>query len=467
MTVDSTSVRNFIPGEGYDITGEAYDTLAYSLTKNLQSLEITEYKLNTSNVYEKTSGINPKPILFTTGNNWKAHVPFGEVVDGTYKYEIVAKDSVGNPTSWSKDGIKVDTVKPVVKIESPSTSGYSANNTITFKGFIGEENKDTCTATLQKWNGTAWKNVTNGNYDLNVDSGITDPAQTNWSQKIYDLENAKYRLYVKAVDQARNEKEAYSDEVTVDTTFPSSTISGTNLVKDNGVALSETENINTTQGEIIYYAKEAASGAAYTISGTVTEEHFDSSKITLKVKKGDGESTDITSNLTWADKKWSYSFTSTATDGKDDGAYKYTLSVTDLANNRTDYTVNVTYDTQKPTLTIDEPVQNGFSASTPIAANGSIRDAGIGLKEFKYSTDNGTNWKDWKDSGNKTIDRKASSWQMNFAPTTQGEIKLIMKAVDYLGHEFVTEERRFSFDEEPPHVTASSNAVNGDRKSVV
>lgn len=450
LTVDSSSVRNFIPTAGYDITGTAYDTLAYSLTQNLQSLEITEYKLNASNVYEKTSGTNPKPITFTTGNNWSAHVPFGTLDEGTYKYEIKAKDSVGNTVSWVKDGIKVDTIAPTVTIVNPSA--YSANNTITFRGFIGEENKDTCTATLQKWNGTAWENVENGEYELNVDSSITDETQTNWSQKIYDLENAKYRLYVKAVDQARNEGEAYTTGVTVDTTFPTSTIFGTNFVKDNGDALSDTENINT-QGETIYYAKEVASGAAYTISGTVTEEHFDSSKITLKVKKDDGAVE--TKDLTWTDKTWSYSFTSTATDGSDDGAYKYTLSVTDLANNRTDYTINVTYDTQKPTLVISEPVQNGFSGSTPITANGSIRDSGIGLKEFKYTTDNGSTWTDWTDTNGGTIERRASSWTMNFTPDSEGAIELKMKAKDYLGHEFTTEARRFSFDSNPPGLTVN------------
>lgn len=437
LSINSSSVRNFIPTGGYDITGTASDTLG------LASLVIKErFMESNASTYGEYS--SPVPIT-VTGTSWSAHIPFNStnLIDGTYSYMIIATDSVGNTVSWSKDGIKVDTTAPEVIIEKPDE--YWHSDSYEFKGFIGEKNKDSCKATLQKMNTSSqWEDIANTTVDLSVDSSITNNTDINWQQKFFDLSDIKYRVKIEAVDQANNSTTDYSDPVIIDTTAPKTSVKGTSLYKDDGTVLNTSTDISEDD-DPIFYAK-----SGFTLSGTITEENFNKSLITFKEKKDDNSP--VTKDLTWNGKNWSYNFTSSATNGRDDGTYKYTLTVIDKASNRKEYVINVTYDTQAPTLTIDEPGNNDKFATASIPARGNIKDAGIGLSEFKYSVKDGAEGT-WE---NYPIAKNASSWSQTFTPTDEGELKLKMKAKDLLGHEVITDTVRFSYDKEPPHVISNS-----------
>lgn len=501
LTVDTSTVRAFIPSSGYDIKGRAKDTY------NLESVVFTEdyegdVKTYTFNPADNTTGID-------ADGNWIQHIPLHSLTDGIYVFKVDAKDSVGNITSWTSDNIQVDTVDPEIHITKPGdTNGFSKANTNTFTGYIYEKNLDEARIYLQKKDGDTWTDVSNEQLSV-TSSGVEYSAgATNWTAKFYEMADGEYRVYVVATDKAQNTK-TYGKEpgeeqiLKVDGTAPTTSVfSGTctnrqsGLYTEDGVKLDVSKDIITTYGnEHTFYSTQAvytgAGASLFELKGTANDVGgFD--KISLEVRKDNQKYENIKTNgqatITEGASATNctiqvggaytnciaYNYDAAGNwiiasafkqDGTDDGTYRYVLTLRDKAGNvSSDYVFTVIVDTKKPTLTVEEPVEDAQYTTNDFTIRGSVRDEGIGLKLLRYSFDDGTTW------ANLPVDRKATGWTISAKDyiSTEGTTKFVIKACDYFAtgtdddamcadtnHGVKTATRSFYYDKNPPALTVT------------
>ncbi|MBR3645915.1 MAG: hypothetical protein IKN54_05810, partial [Lachnospiraceae bacterium] len=109
------------------------------------------------------------------------------------------------------------------------------------------------------------------------------------------------------------------------------------------------------------------------------------------------------------------------------------------------YSATVVYDTIAPVLGIEVPVQNMAYRDIP-PASGSVSDAGIGIEEIKWSSDNST----WSDDITMTT---ATTWSADIGTMdSEGPVTLYVKAKDKFGRE-TSESVNFSYDLYNPQLT--------------
>lgn len=367
--------------------------------------------------------------------NWSLVLTADDIpVNESTAITIEVKDCVGRTSGVSSYTVCRDMTSPVVtaSLATDAERVYQKSVNYTFSGTATDANLADVTAVLYK-NGIATEQETA------LSPRGTDGA---WEWKVYDLEEAYYSIKITARDRANNQTEYTSGSVMIDTKAPLSTISGTSLYDSDGVSLvtPATNAAELTNGTTIdagrYYAQ-----TSYTLSGIITEANFENTTATLELKEnGTTKNVAFTGNGTTASPySWSYTPASLT-----DGTYAYSLKLTDKAGNTTTYSTTVIYDTTAPELGIDVPVQNMAYGTMP-PANGTVTDAGIGIAEIKWSSNN----VDWSDATMTT----ATNWSANLGTMdSEGPVTLYVKAKDKFGRE-TPRNVNFSYDLYNPQLT--------------
>ena len=351
--------------------------------------------------------------------------------DGTsVTLTIEATDVVGKSSGVSTYNVCKDMVAPTATV-SPSVDAelaYQKSVNYEFTGTASDTNLDEVTAELYK-NGTKVDETTLS----------TDRTTNIWKWKVYDLEEATYNIKVTAKDKADNSTECQSGSIRVDTIAPVTNVNGTALYEANGT----TPVTEVTNGETVeagtYYAQ-----SSYTLSGVVTDANFEYSATSFILKENGTEKT-----VNFTDSGWTYTPAGFA-----DGNYAYTITVTDKAQNKTVYSFTVVYDTTAPVVVISSPENTAYSSAPE--ANGTVRDAGIGIAEIKWSIDNNT-WTaaDWTSGSNWSVDLGTMEHE--------GSVTLYVKAKDKFGKE-TSQNVSFSYDLNNP-VVSETDSVEGYQKA--
>ena len=358
--------------------------------------------------------------------------------DGTSTaLSIEVKDIVGKSSGVNTYNVCKDMVSPVATVSPAADTALTYQKSVNyeFTGTASDTNLDEVTAELYK-NGTKAEETT-----LTLDR-----ATNTWKWKVYDLEEATYNIKVTAKDKADNRTECQSGSIKVDTIAPVTTVNGTALYESNGTTavteISDGENVEAGT----YYAQ-----SSYTLSGTVTDANFECSAASF-VFKENGTEKPVTFTGTGTSSEpynWTYTPASFA-----DGTYAYTITVTDKAQNKTVYSFTIVYDTTAPVVAIASPESTAYSSAPE--ANGTVRDAGIGIAEVKWSIDNST-WSatDWTSGTNWSVDLGAMEHE--------GSVTLYVKAKDKFGKE-ASQNVSFSYDLNNP-VVAETDSVAGYQKA--
>lgn len=457
-------VQSFIPKDGITLSGTAKDTYKLAAT---DALTITEYDNGTKGT--------SKPITVDASGNWTCAVPFNGTNNKNahkFKYEITLKDAANNSVTYTSTEMVVDTALPVITFDNDSaTTVYSSSTTLKVTGTITDDTFKEAHAYLYKKDNNVWSQErTHGNIEL------SSTGTFEWSA--YNLDDGEYRVMVQAWDKAGNIDTTvtpnvdYAEQVTlksviIDNTPATSTVYATSgLYDEDGNAVAATYQLLDSE---TYYAK-----AGYTISGTITEDNFDKSKVTLSVTKGNNTVTAPAITFSGADSKvWTFNGVTAATK---DGTYRYTLSIQDKANHTTKYVFYVVYDESAPTLAVTNPEKNinfTSAAANTIKAEGTFRDTGIGLKAITYTLHAGTYNKqnsDWTWTIVKSVSEDIADGNTSFAKDMssmistngEGKYKFTASVKDKLDHETNSGAYEFFYDQNAP--TLVFNSLNSNYK---
>ena len=409
------------------ITGKSIDTHGL---KETGAVVIKKTAVGDTAVDEVLASINASAV--GSNGSWSATIAEDAIPsDGTpVTITIESTDIVGKTSGVNTYTVCKDMEAPVVTAlpASNAAMAYQNNVNIQFSGTASDANLDEVKAELYKNNETTATSTTTLSPDR-----ITGA----WTWKVYDLDQASYKLKVTAKDKAGNTSSYISGSVTIDTTAPKTTVNGTALYEANGTAAEAVLSNGTVEEIEKKYAQ-----SSYTLSGTITDANFES-----LVLKENGTTKTVT--LTGSD--WTY--TPVAFTTGTEVTNNYTITVKDKANNITSYSLSVVYDTKAPEIVISSPEATYYP--TVPDANGTVRDSGIGIAEVKYSTNN-TSWADtgWTSGMN---------WSVDIATmvTQQGPVTLYIKAKDKFGNESnPSVSVSFSYDSAIPELEETDN-VNG------
>ncbi len=396
---------------------------------------------------EKTLDAQPAKVSvsITEGTVWSSAFDT-ELSDSDYKILFTAADNYGQ-TSSTAATFTVDGGKPTLKITqfgsnlfsdglTESQSFCTNSSTVnTIKGTASDEVSKVAgvfyyVGTIPS--GKETPSIANGWYSANL--GSADSAETTWTLNISDLsalvENSSCTVHIKATDNADNSSDDNNYvSLVIDSTAPTTTLTGTSLFGSDGNPVSGLTSGGT------YYAKEN-----FTLSGTITEEHLDSIKI---------NGTDVNSYV--SENIWTYEPSVTA-----DGTYTYKIVLTDKAENQSEYTLNVTYDTTAPSIAVTSPTADSNTTTGTLSIEGNVSDSGSGVKQIGYVITEVTDSSDSADpiTGSKTISESGNWTIEDVAVTKEGKYTLKVSAQDVLGNEQSSNAITFYYDNTAPTVSA-------------
>ncbi len=396
---------------------------------------------------EKTLDAQPAKVSVSIndGTVWSSAFDT-ELSDSDYKILFTAADNYGQ-TSSTAATFTVDGGKPTLKITqfgsnlfsdglTESQSFCTNSSTVnTIKGTASDEVSKVAgvfyyVGTIPS--GKETPSIANGWYSANL--GSADSAETTWTLNISDLsaldENSSCTVHIKATDNADNSSDDNNYvSLVIDSTAPTTTLTGTSLFGSDGNSVSALTSGGT------YYAKES-----FTLSGTITEEHLDSIKI---------NGTDVNSYV--SENIWTYEPSVTA-----DGTYTYKIVLTDKAENQSEYTLNVTYDTTAPSIAVTSPTADSNTTTGTLSIEGNVSDSGSGVKQIGYVITEVTDSSDSADpiTGSKTISESGNWTIEDVAVTKEGKYTLKVSAQDVLGNEQSSNAITFYYDNTAPTVSA-------------
>ena len=296
------------------------------------------------------NGIPVHTLTTTASNsgNWNINnVP--NLSDGSYSWQVTAKDAAGNVSPASSGDFTVDTAisQFTVQLASASDTGLASNDAITNQKNVQlsghGENGATVTLTALSHNGVA--------IDVSAVTATT-VAGGLWTLTLptLSLGDGSYSYTVKIVDIAGNE-EPLTQTLTLDTTKPVLTAS-MDSASDLGTSSSDGITKDTTP----------------TISGTVSE----GCRITLYIKQGG--STIATYGPVTSSGSWSI----TVDNPLANGSYTWEAKAEDVAGNVATVGNALTVDIQPPTLTfgLSSESDTGESQSDSITKSNNLTFSG-------------------------------------------------------------------------------------------
>ena len=380
--------------------------------------------------------------LFSECEDFEEGFDFAELTDRERTLSITVRDKVGK-TNQKTFKVCKDNTAPLVTALPVTNAALSYQKSVnyTFSGTALDTNLEEVTAVLYK-NGLATS-----------EEGYLSPSGANgdWEWKLYNLEEASYSIKVTAKDKANNKTEYVTGSIMVDTTAPKTTINGTALYEADGITAvtALTDGTNEELGR--YYAQ-----TAYSLSGSVIDSNFEYTAQSLVLKENGVEKEVTFEGSGTAETPYTWNYTP---DSFEDGAYAYTITITDKAGNKTIYSLTIIYDTSAPELTITSPVNNSAYGNMP-AANGKATDAGIGVKTVKWSTNDSYNDSDWTETEKTTV----TDWVANLGTMeNEGSVTLYVKATDLFGRTN-KKDVSFSYDLYNPEVVETDSVTEYQKK---
>lgn len=276
----TSSIGDYMKEAGITISGTVTDNYGFT------SLIVNEYKKNADNTYSQTenSGKDITPDSATT--EWSVPVPLRvndstpvPASEGNYKYEFIAKDSVGHETKLTTKTIIVDKTPPEitsVKLddENYGTKEWYSSNTIQLKvsatdpGTTGVSGM----ATVQySTDNLTWANLS---------------QKDNVYQAMVQFSDGTNNLWIRALDNADNT-----------TYFDGTKNEAGTLINPNGTTIptSVTVKVDTSAPELeTKFYQFGTNGSLKNIAETIymnaTDNSADSGKITFYGTYHDGDS---------------------------------------------------------------------------------------------------------------------------------------------------------------------------------
>ena len=343
--------------------------------------------------------------------------------DGTYTLTFRATDGNGRISETKTVSVLKDSTAPEVTITSPTASTYSNANSYTFEGTAQDANLSEVKAVLLKYDGTSKTYK-----ETETTATLSTDSSNKWTWKVYDLDEAGYEISVTATDKVGHTTKETSAVVTVDTIAPTTSMTGTGLYNASGTSV-DSSTLLASGGT--YLAK-----ATFSLSGEITDDNFD----LIKITSGSNEiTTGDNSPLTLAATKWEFAPTATT-----DGAYAYTITLKDKANNQNSYTIIINRDTASPEISITSPETGELFGTANATVRGTASDAVAGIKEAYYTTDTSDN-PEWK-----SLTVTGTSWSQALTFASEGEVTFKVYAVDKLGMKSAETTTTFMYDKSAP-----------------
>jgi len=285
----------------------ANDTLAYNNTN------IT--------VYNSTNSLVNSTVSAVAGNQL---INLSVLIDGTYYVNVTAFDGAGNVNRSQVTGIIIDTTKPSIVINSPTTPTYLNVTQIAVNLTVGDVSFNYTNITIYNSTGSfvnSTINTTNGTYVVSL--GVPY--------------NGNFTINVTARDLANNTNSSSVQSVIVDTIAPTitSTAPATN-------AHFSTQNVSYTLSETAASAVIVFTRTGGTADGNVHTCSLQGTALNSGAHTNFALVTGANNCASWANAL------------VDSANYTVTFDATDFASNHavTITNTNVVYDITAPTLTI-------------------------------------------------------------------------------------------------------------------
>jgi hypothetical protein len=373
--------------------------------------------------------------------------------DGSYTYDIVVKDAAGKTTSLSRT-VSIDTTAPVVTLTTPASTGLwvsgsaytiggeATDSVVGGSGVTSVRYRVRTDATWGSWTTATWSST----------SGSANTSG-NWSATITGLSEGSHDLEVEATDAAANT-----------TASPTTGSFGVDLSPP-------TLTSDTPASPIIAAGASGFTGFSGTIGDTNNMAAAHSFTVSYTKNGGTAVSPDIA--YTYAAHStanaWSWTpFPSgiNASSHAQDGIYVFTFTATDIAGKPTTVVRNLTIDTMAPQITMTAPTNPiAWYKDSPLKVTGVADDgAGSGVKNVYVRWDIAANGHSGDDlSSDKTGWTKANntvSWNADLALSTEGALKLWIKAEDNYGNWTTPTEAtaiavNFGYDKTAPDFTST------------
>lgn len=419
-----------------DETGTEFKT---KTTNN--SLEVTVTDTNVSKLYVDGTETNVTPSDVKDDSNnvigKKYIIPVTTSSGATKSLALKAEDANGRTVEQTVK-MECDTVPPVVTLTSYPSSGYHKTNSLTIEGEAKDEHIDNVSVEIEAPDGTKTSaQVTGSKTGTGADTTYT------WTAKLYNLTDAKYKVYIVAKDTFGNTENKITDtngdrvapaDVTIDCVAPILNFAfkeGTNFYDATGASIAAS-NIAANN---TYYTK-----GGFGLSGSVVEQNYDASKIYVKYGENLIPIGDASKYLNY---DWSY------VDAEhSDGEYNYEITAEDLAGNKDIKKITIICDTSAPEIELKSPAENESFQGQTISINGTVTDDGIGVASLEYAVRRDTTTPG--DSEWKSLTVTGRSFKANETVTSEGDVYISIRAKDKLGYSKEISKRKFFYDAAAP-----------------
>jgi parallel beta-helix repeat protein len=253
------------------------------------------------------------------------------LTDGSYNWKINCSDQSGNSNVSETRTFTVDTIKPSITINSPSSNSFVNSKLISINLTVIDANINYTNISII--------NATNGaliNSTVTLSSGTFVVVLSVPTDGVYNITAITY-------DKVGYSNSSTVTNITVDSTNPSLTI---NYPSSNVFLNSKTISINLTVSDVnLNYTNISILQGASIINSTVTSSSG-TFVVTLSVPS--------------------------------DGVYNISVVTKDKANNQISASItNITVDSTNPSLTINYPSSNVFLNSKTISINLTVSDVNL------------------------------------------------------------------------------------------
>lgn len=310
--------------------------------------------------------------------------------DGTYIYEITAKDA-NKKTAVVKRTVILDTTPPVIEIISPSASEWitSSSNKITVNGTASDENGVKA---------VFWSKTSNVEVPVYSNGAFTVPE--NWkhlqgtvSWKIADFEltpGDSNKLYLVAFDIYGNRSEVLEKQFKYDgevpkitsvkiTKFAENSTSGVDLVLENNYS----GYLNSSSSKIKF---EASASDNYKLKSLKISAKKDAEESVDWIKNENIENSGLS-----LDKEFLTGIKNSSEQNYlADGTYKISVSATDVSGQTVVNQYTVIVDTEPPAIAAaslqanSNVAENGYNSSASPVLSVSANDTGSGISGVYY-----------------------------------------------------------------------------------
>lgn len=310
--------------------------------------------------------------------------------DGTYIYEITAKDA-NKKTAVVKRTVILDTTPPVIEIISPSASEWitSSSNKITVNGTASDENGVKA---------VFWSKTSNVEVPVYSNGAFTVPE--NWKQlqgtvswKIADFEltpGDSNKLYLVAFDIYGNKSEVLEKQFKYDGEVPKITSVKITKFAENSTSGIDLELENNYSG----YLNSSSSRIKFEASAS---DNYKLKSLKISAKKDAEESVDwiknenIENSGLSLDKEFLTGIKNSSEQNYlADGTYKISVSATDVSGQTVVNQYTVIVDTEPPAIAAaslqanSNAAENGYNSSASPVLSVSAGDNGSGISGVYY-----------------------------------------------------------------------------------